>query len=345
MDYRNLLRDLTKHTAVSGHEREMSLFIKQLFGKYCDSVEIDRFYNVAGIKKGCGDNRKKIMVTAHIDEIGLMVKSIDDEGFIKFSNVGGIDSKILLAQEVIIHGKKDLTGIIGAKPPHLLKPEEAKKSVKIEDLSIDTGMGGKKVKEYVSIGDVITFKSGLFTLQNDKVGSKSLDNRSSVAALFETMSHLSSVKHKDDLYFVATVQEEVRLAGAIISAYNIEPDIAVVIDACHGDIPDAPKEETYGLGKGPAIGLGPNLSRRLTNRIIDVAKEYNIPHQIDVEPGNTGTEAWATQVSRAGIPTVLVSIPVRYMHTAIETAHLGDIKNTGRLVAKFIELLAETEVN
>jgi len=345
MDYKIILKDLTSCSGVSGHEGSLALLIKDIFAKYCESVEIDAFYNVIGIKKGTGKNNKKIMITAHLDEIGLIVKSIDDNGFIKFTNIGGIDRKILLAQEVTIHGRKDVTGVIGAKPPHLLKAEETKKTVKLDDLAIDTGMIGEKLKKYVSIGDVITFKSNAFELQNSKFSSKSLDNRISIAAMLEVMRQLNDIKHKDDVYFVATAQEEFELTGATISAYNIRPDISIVIDACHGDMPDAPKDETYGLGKGPAIGLGPNLDRKLTQKIINVAKDYNIPYQIDVEPGDTGTEAWAIQVSRCGIPTILVSIPVRYMHTPIETSNLNDMKNAGRLIAKFIEILNETEAS
>ena len=336
MDYIGVLKDLSTFTGVSGREKEISEYIAGLFKKYCDSLEIDRFYNVNGYKKGSAEVGKKIMIMAHHDEIGMLVKSIDENGFVKFTNIGGIDSKILLAQEVIVHGSKDIYGVIGAKPPHLLKPEETKKAVKMDDLYIDTGFDKENISKFVSIGDVITFKTYPFELKGSKLSSKCLDNRAGVAVLLDIMERLSKLSHIDDVIFVATSQEELGLSGAKIAAYNINPDLAIVVDACHGDIPDASKDETYTLGKGPAIAMGPNLHRTYTKKIIDIAKEENIPYQIDVEPGNTGTEAWATQVSRSGIPTLLVSIPLKYMHTTIETINTNDIKNAGKLVSRFV---------
>lgn len=336
MDLIQTLETLASTPAVSGREGGFAQTLKTMFEEYCDRVEVDKFYNVIGIKQGRGDNRKKIMVTAHMDEIGLLVKSIDERGFLKVTNIGGVDAKIMLAQEVVVHGSKDIIGIIGAKPPHLLKLEDAKNAVKLEDLSVDIGMNREKAVEYVSIGDVITLKPGLKELQNSKVSSKSLDNRCGVATLLEMMKELNKLSSEHDVYFVATAQEELHLTGVTTASYTIKPDAAIVIDVCHGDMPDAPKEGTYALGKGPAIAIGPNLHRKLTKRVMEIAKDENIPYQTDVEPGNTGTEAWATQVSREGIPTVLISIPLRYMHTTIETAHRNDIKNSARLAARFI---------
>jgi putative aminopeptidase FrvX len=339
MDYISVLKDLSTFVGVSGREEAISQYIEGLFKKYCDDVKIDAFYNVCGYKKGSSDSGKKVMIMAHHDEIGFLVKSIDEKGFVKFTNVGGIDTKILLAQEVVIHGIKDVYGIIGAKPPHLIKPEESKKAVKMEDLYIDTGLSKESISKLVSVGDVITFKTYPFELKGSKLSSKCFDNRAGVASLLDIMERLSKLNHNDDVIFVATSQEELGLSGAKIASYNINPDLAIVIDACQGEIPDVSKEESYPLGKGPAIAIGPNLHRAYTKKLIDMAKEENIPYQIDVEPGNTGTEAWATQVSRSGIPSLLISIPLKYMHTTIETLHINDIKNVGKLVSKFISEL------
>ncbi|MDQ2086784.1 M42 family metallopeptidase [Herbivorax sp. ANBcel31] len=336
MDYTSVLKDISTYPGISGREEKLSKYIKNMFDKYCDETTIDSFYNVVGVKKGFSKSDKKIMVTAHLDEIGLLVTGIEKKGFLRFSNIGGIDSKILLAQEVIVHGKKDVLGVIGAKPPHLLKTEDTKKAVKMQDLSIDTGLSEDEVRENVSIGDVITFKAKPFTLKNSRISSKSLDNRAGVTALIDIMENLEKIHHEYDVYFVATSQEEVGLRGAVIAAYNITPDVAVVIDACHGDIPDVPKDSVFKLGKGPSIAVGPNLHVDLTKKIIDIAKEENIPYQIEPSPGNTGTEAWAIQVSRTGIPTVLVSIPLKYMHTTVETLHVDDVKYSGRLISRFI---------
>lgn len=335
MDYTDILKELGNRTGISGYEKNIACFVRSLFEKLCNDVSIDKFNNVIGKKNGYGRKNKKILITAHIDEIGFIVKSIDDRGFIKISALGGLDSRILPAQEVVIHGKQQLTGVIGAKPPHLITPDEAKKAVKIDDLTVDTGLDAVALKELVSLGDMVTLKPSPVILRNGRMSSKSMDNRCSITAMLVAMEELSGMKHECDIYFAATSQEEFELAGAVVAAYNINPDIAIVVDVCHGDMEGVPKEETCRLGKGPAVGIGPCLDKKYTRAVIEMAKEFNIPYQKVVEPGNTGTEAWAVQVSRAGIPTVLISIPVRYMHTAIETVDMNDVKNAGRLIARF----------
>lgn len=339
MDLKKTLKELTEGTAISGREYGLSSYIKEQFLKYCDSVEVDKFYNVIGVKKGSGKEKKKIMISAHYDEIGFLVKSIDENGFIRIANIGGIDSKVLLAQEVVIHGSKEVFGVIGSKPPHLLEADDIKKATKIEDLYVDVGMNKQKVSEIISVGDYITFKTRMTKLKGKNISSKTMDNRCGVAVLIKTLHEVSRLKHDNDIYVVATTQEEVGLRGAIIASYNLEPDLAVVVDGCMGSYPTGTKDRTYDLSKGPCIAKGPNLNRYYTKKLIDLAKDRGIAYQIDVEPGNTGTEAWAIQVSRSGVPTLLVSIPLRYMHTAIETINISDVKNTSRLIAEFISTI------
>ncbi len=336
LDYLKTLEKLSTCYAVSGNEQELSEIIAELFRPFCDTVEIDKFYNVIGFKKGSDDKPKKLMITAHYDEIGMLVKSIDKAGFIKFIQVGGLDAKILLAQEVVVHGESDMIGVVGAKPPHLLKTEESNKAIKIEDLYIDLGTSADRVKELVEIGDVITIRTASSVLKGNNFSSKSLDNRASIVAMIRALQELKSVRHSSDVYFIATTQEEVGAAGAKIAAFNLTPDAAIILDTCFGEMPEGAKHGLFKLGKGPAIGVGPILHKGLSNQFLAVAKEDNFPHQIDVEPGDTGTEAWETQVSRAGIPTALISIPLRYMHTGVETVNMDDINNTGKLVARFI---------
>lgn len=339
MECIDVLKELTGLTAISGWEDKIAEHLRDKFLGICDKVEVDKFYNVIAFKKGVGNSNAntKIMVLAHLDEIGFLVKSIDKKGFIKVASVGGIDDRILLSQEVIIHGKKDIIGVIGAMPPHLMQSDEMGKAVKLSELSIDTGMDEEEVRSIVSIGDAVTLRSWPFNLKEDKYSSKSIDNRCGVTTLFLILKELEKIMHESDIYLVATSQEELNLAGAKIAAFNIEPDIAIVIDACHGNMPDTPKDETFELGNGPAIGIGPILNRELTERMFEIAAENNISYQVDVEPGSTGTDAWATQVSKAGIPTILVSIPVRYMHTTVETVNIGDIKSAGKLIACMIK--------
>jgi endoglucanase len=338
LEVKEKLKELSALTGISGNEDLISTRIAEEFKKYCDEVTVDKFYNVIALKKGLGQNPKRVSCMAHMDEIGFLVKKIEDNGFLRISPIGGIDSKILSASEVIIHGKKSILGIIGAKPPHLMKPEEANKAIKIEELLVDTGYSTDQLKALVGVGDPVTFRSVPVELLNDRLATKSMDNRAGVAVLIKTAEILAKVQHENDVIFVASVQEEVGLRGAIIAAYQVNPDVGIVVDVGFSDFLEGPKTEVYPLGKGPAVGLGPNLHRKSTKKMMDLAKEYNIPYQIDTEPGNTGTEAWAVQVTREGIPTMLLSIPLRYMHTSIETLCVEDVKNTAFLMARWCSL-------
>lgn len=341
MNLTNNLEFLSKLVAVAGFEKVASEQVAMLFKDYCDQVKVDKFFNLICLKKGYNKDAKKLLITAHIDEIGFLVNSIDEKGFVGITNVGGIDSKILLAQEVIIHGRQDIIGIIGATPPHLLKPEDADKSIKIQDIRIDTGYSTEELKKIISIGDIVSFKSKYSEMNGSKASGKSFDNRASVACLLEILKCLKDISHENDIYFMASTQEETTVVGVTTASYAIRPDAAIVIDACHGDIPDLSKDYSSTPGKGPEISIGPNLHPRMVNKLFELGKEICMPFQKMVEAGDTGTEAWATQVSANGIPTALLSIPIRYMHTAVETVNFEDIKYTARIVAEFAKMSSD----
>lgn len=332
---KDTLRDLSLFNAPPGNEEALARYISNTFSEYLDSINIDSFNNFCGIKKSKMNNPKKIALYAHMDEIALMVTDIDKNGFIKFIPVGGIDSRILLSQEVIIHGKKDILGVIGAKPPHLQTDSEDKE-IKIDRLYIDIAMTNEQAKEIIRIGDYITFKGKWTELRNNIVSSKSLDNRAGVAAILQVMKNLNKESLNVEVSCNVTTQEEVGLRGAKVNSFSIQPDLAIVVDAGFGDMPGLEKDETFILGKGPAIAIGPTLHRNLSKELIKFANINNIPIQIDVEPGNTGTEAWAIQVSGTGVPVILISIPLRYMHTTVETINIDDAENTAKLISGFI---------
>ena len=336
MECRELLKKLCSMIAVTGRENTAAQTISGIFSEYCDEVKIDAFYNVIGFKKGEGKNPHKVLITAHYDEIGLMVTDVDENGFLSFTKAGGVDPKILGAQVVTVHGKKDLHGVIVAKPPHLIPPEDADKPVKMEDMRIDIGYDAAKARELVTIGDMASFAFRFLELKNNRIASKSMDNRSSVAALVEILKELGRIKHDDDVYVAATVQEESGLVGAFMTTWNTKPDLGIAIDVCHGDMPDTPSDETFPLGKGVAIAVGPILSREHSKACIKFAKKEKIPFQIDPEPKDTGTEAAVHAVAREGIPTILLSIPSKYMHTMVEMISLDDLEATARLAARYI---------
>lgn len=330
-----LLEQLCEINAIAGFEASASNEIKKYFEQYCDKVWVDTFYNVIGYKQGSSKNGKKIMITAHYDQIGMIVAGYEKDGFLRVSNLGGIDTKALLAREVTVHGKKDVFGVIGAKPPHLLSSDEIKKNVKLSELFIDTGLPDEELKETVTVGDPVSINSPVVKMINECVAGRSLDNRCGIAACVLALEKLKNIKHENDVYVIATVQEETGLIGAISSSYEIEPDVAVVIDVCHGDMPEADKASTFTLGKGVPVGIGPAFHRRFTEQLLELAEKEGIPTQLCVEAGDPGTEAWAIQVSRMGIAVVEICIPLRYMHTGAELVDSKDVDMAADLVSKF----------
>ncbi|ABY91688.1 MAG: Peptidase M42 family protein [Caldanaerobacter subterraneus] len=338
MDYKDLLKKLSESYGVSGHERGIYDLLKKEFEPISDEVKEDNFGNLIFKKKGT-KGKYKVMLAAHLDEIGLMVKDIDEKGFIKFTTVGGVDQRTLPSQEVIVHGKKDLLGVIGSKPPHLLSSEDMEKAIKIDDMYVDVGLPKKEVEELVKIGDIITIKRDFRELLNDYVSGKALDDRAGIVVMAVCLDELKKLYHYHDVYAVVTLQEEVGVRGATTSAYNVEPDIAIAIDVTHGKARGVSLE--IELGKGPAIGKGPNIHPAVYKGLVEAAKNYNINYQVEPLPGPSGTDAWAIQVSREGVPTGLVSIPLRYMHTSVETANMKDVISSGKLLAYYIANLPE----
>ncbi len=337
-----LIQKLSDLSGVSGYEHNVGKFVTDLFAKYCDEVSSDNMGNIIAVKKSHFKNPYKLMIEAHMDEIGLMVTNIDEKGFLYFTCVGGIDPRILLANEVVVHGKEELFGIIGARPPHILTADEKSKTVPMDKLYIDIGMNCEQAKSVVSPGDTVTFKNKFLKLQNGVVSTKSQDDRTSVAILASVMKKLANINCPYDLYFVASVQEEVGLRGAKTAAYGINPDMAIVIDVCHASTPDCSRG-VYDFGSGAILTKGPNIHPKMLSRILSVLDDNGISYQIDVEGGDTGTDAWAVQVSRCGIPTVLFSIPLRYMHTPVETVSTDDLSVIVNSICAFCSENDDTE--
>ncbi len=331
---KELLRNLSQMRGISGFEFRIADKIADLFKGIADEVYTDRLGNVIAVKRSKKENAPRLMIEAHMDEIGLMVRDIDDRGYIGFVNIGGVDTRILSASEVIVHGKEDILGVIGAKPPHLRDSGEADSAAKITDMTIDVGHSAESVKQLVSVGDAITIKAGFTELLGDRVSGKSIDDRAGVAVLIKLLESLADTELDVDLYLVSAVCEEVLSSGAMVSGFSIQPDLAVVIDVTHGITPDNSKD-AFELGSGAIIAKGPNLHPALSDRLIDAAKNNDIKYEIEVEGGNTGTDAWVLQVTGEGIPTALVSIPLRYMHTSVETLDIADCDAVCTLLEKF----------
>lgn len=342
MDKRQIIRHLSSLHGVSGYEFRFSGEIAGMFSQYCDEVSTDSLGNVIGVKKSESSCGKSVMLEAHTDEIGLMITDIDERGFLYFTSVGGIDSRILPGKQVMIHGEKDILGIIGAKPPHITTAAERNKAIPMKELYIDTGYCADEIKNIVSVGDTVTFDDAYRELGSRFVSTKSQDDRTSVAVLLFVMEKLKNVKLPFDVYYCACVQEEVGRRGAGAAAYRINPDFAIAVDVCHATTPDA-SADTFKAGSGTVISKGPNIHPMLVKKVIEVLDGNNIPYSIDIDGGDTGTDAWAIQVARCGIPTVLFSLPLRYMHTMVETVCMDDVNATANGIAAFLQSVEDTE--
>ncbi len=336
MDTVPLLRRLSEASGVSGYEHQVREIVQDEFARHADEVRTDTLGSVIALKRGTApEPRPAILLATHMDEIGLVVSELE-EGFLHFQQVGGYDDRVLLGQEVLVHGRRDLPGIIGSRPPHVLPTEQRDKPIPYDKLLIDVGLPVAEVAEQVRVGDLITMNRQLVELQGDLVSGKAFDNRVSVVAAAICLEELSRACHQWDVYIVATSQEEVGLKGAITSTFHLQPDLGIAIDVTWAKQPGTQDEYTYDLGKGPAIGCGPNFHPRLQEALISAAKSLEMSHHLDPITRPAGTDAAAIQVTREGIPTGLISIPLRSMHTPVETVSVKDIERAGRLLAHFI---------
>ena len=339
------LMKLSSLGGISGFEYTITEDIKSLLYDFCDETYVDAFSNVVGIFKCNKKNAKKVMIEAHIDGIGLMVKDIEKDGFISFVPIGGIDSGVLPYTEVIVCGKKKLYGVIAAKNSAVQNDDELEKKYPIDELVIDVGMSESDIRKYVTVGDMITFYTGAKKLKNKVFSGKYFDDRAGLITLLLALKKLKNTLLDFDVYILAATSEEVGLRGAKIGAHAIMPDCAIVVDVCHGKTPDSGSESTFELGSGAIISKGPNIHPYLSSLAQAIAEKEKIKFEIDVDGGDTGTDAWAVQVTKSGVPTLLLSIPLRYMHTTIETLSYDDLESIGSLIASLLKNLDLEELS
>ena len=343
MDIVRLLRDLSHASGVSGFEDGARAVVREAFGPYASTMRQDALGNLIALRegqRGDGVPRRSIMLAAHMDEIGLMVTAIE-QGFLRFARVGGVDLRTILGQEVIVHGTRDVPGVIGSRPPHVLPPKEMEKPIPLENMFIDVGLPADKIASLIHVGDVITLRREMLELGDSYLSGKTFDDRAGVVTLALCLEALSTLRHEWDVFAVATTQEEVGYRGAIASAYGLAPDIGLAVDVTFGAQQGVAEHESMAMDGGPSVALGPSMHPLIHARLVKTATDYEIPHQIDVVSRPGGTDAWALQITKQGIPTGLLSIPLRYMHTTVETVCSRDLVRTGRLMALFIAGLNE----
>lgn len=342
------LKSIVNAISPSGYEEEaVSIWRKKARG-YTDNVKGDLHGNsIAVINEG---KRPKVMLAGHIDEIGLQITHIDEQGFLHFAPIGGWDPQIVQGQRVVIKGKKGIVkGVVGKKPIHLLKGPEREKVVNIDQMHIDIGVSSKKeAEDLVDIGAPAVIDSYYDRLQGQTALARGFDNRVGAFIVLETLGELSKDADKlnASVYAVATVQEEVGLRGAKTSAFGIDPDIGIAVDVTFAtDYPGMNKNK-FGdikLGAGPVIARGPNINPKVFELLVKTAEEEKIPYQIEAIPYGTGTDANAIQLTRSGVATGLVSVPNRYMHSPCELVNLDDIENIIKLLAGFIRRVKNIE--
>lgn len=330
---KDLIFKLSGTHGVSGSEDSVAKLCSDELSKYSE-VNIDKMGNLIARFKSSSP-KKHILLDAHIDQIGLIVTNVMDNGFLKVSSCGGVDTRVLKGSTVIIHGKRDIYGIVSSTPPHLLEHQDKPES--LEDLFIDTSLSKDELCDIVSLGDRISLFSRPMTLLNNRIAAKSLDNRAGVLALIRCAELMGKSDFGVDVTILLSVQEETGELGAHTAPFDIHPDEAIVVDVSFASQPGVSKHKSGELAGGPMVGISPVLSKDISDTLISLCKKHDIDYQLEIMGSRTGTNADAISVTKSGIKTGLVSIPERNMHTAVEVVCIDDIENTARLLFEYIK--------
>lgn len=344
-DALNYLKTLVETHGGPGYEEAVQAVFRERVKEVADSVTTDVLGSVIAVHNSKG--KPKVLLDGHSDEIGFLVRYIDDKGFLFLATSGGWDEEVMVSQRVLVHTEKGpISGVLGKKAIHLMDAEERKKKSTLHKLWVDIGArDGDHAKELVAIGDSVTMDAFFTEVLEGRAVAKSFDNRAGIFCVSETLRALSD-KSKAATYGVSAVQEEIGLRGAKTAAYSINPDVAIAIDVTHAfDIPDANKRKgaEVSLGDGPVIVRGPNINSKVFRRLIQVAKDNEIPYQVAASGQGTGTDANVIQLCRNGVATGLIGVPLRYMHNPCEMAALSDLTNTVKLLTAFVESISEDD--
>jgi tetrahedral aminopeptidase len=348
------LKSLLSVSGLSGYEAPVAKVIEDKWRPLVDELTVSRLGSLHGLKKGTSTSlstgsapaaspRPSIMIATHMDAIGLMVTSIVD-GFLHFTQVGGVDPRILVGTPVIVHATgggqaEELFGVVMQPHARALPESVGDNPVGLNDLLIDTSLTAREVAAKVRIGDVVSYSTEPVEMAGDVISGHTLDNRASVAALTIALEELNGKSHLWDVWAVATVQEETVFGGAYTSTFQIHPNLAVAIDVTFAKGPGATDWNTFPLGKGPTLAFGPNMHPYLHKKFKEIADRLEIPYAVEMAPRHSGTDTYAMQVTAEGIPTMVLGVPLRYMHTPVEMVSIKDIQRTGRILAEFIAAL------
>jgi len=342
LDLFETLQRLCRQAAPTGFEGAVVQTAKALLEPLMDEVTMDRLGSVIGVRRCGKPGAKRLLLDAHLDEIGFIVTGIDD-GFLRFAPLGGVDPRLLPDQEMsVLTQDGPLFGVVACLPPHVQSAKEHDKAVPIADLRIDIGMSREEAERAVPVGTPVSYRGSCFPLQNGQICGKSLDDRACFVVLLRTAELLLGTALDVDLYIIGSVREETSGAGAVTCVNAVMPDWCVAVDVTFARTPDLSEEKTpcqlYG---GPAIGMGPNMTWSLTERMTAEAKALGIPHQFEVMERGSGTNGEEMQICLEGIPTSVISLPLKYMHTPVEVVAQEDMEHTAKLLAAFVEHLGK----
>ncbi|WP_191378524.1 M20/M25/M40 family metallo-hydrolase [uncultured Flavonifractor sp.] len=335
---RQALERLCTCTAPSGFEGPAAAVAAELLRPLVDEVSIDRMGNVLGVRRSKTPNAPKLLLDAHLDEIGLIVTGVED-GFLRFRSIGGVDPRMLPGRELVVLTDPPLRGLVACPAGG-----DENKSVPLNELYVDVGLSQEEAERAVPVGTPMVYRAGCFPLGEDQMCGKSMDDRACFVTLLRAAELLRDKELDVELHILGSTREEVSGAGAVVGTWAVAPDFCVAVDVTHGKTPDGPADKTFELGGGPAIGVGPNMTRWMTERMIAKAKEHGIPYQMEIMSGHTGTNGWEMQISREGVATSVLSLPLKYMHTPVETLSLADMEGVAQLLAAFTENLGKEAV-
>lgn len=330
------IQKLTQAPGPTGFETQAAETAAQLLRLLVDEVRIDKMGSAVGVKRCGRPGAKKIVLDAHLDEVGMIVTGYD-RGFLRFATLGGIDPRVLPDREVTVLTDPPRLGIVAADLP----ADEPDKAVPISELRIDVGLSQKQAEQLIPVGTPVVYREEEFRLGEKQIAGKSLDDRSCFFILLRTMELLREKALDVDIYVLGSVREETDSTGAITAVYGIAPDCAVAVDVTFGKSADCSGDNCFPLGGGPIIGVGPNIAQWMFRRMKEKAAERNIPYGVEVMAGSTGTNGWDIQILREGIATGILSIPLNYMHTPLEVIHQEDVERCAQLLAAFVENIGE----
>lgn len=337
MTLQEKIRLLTQTYGVSGDEFRVSKVAAQLMEPLCDRVETDDFGNVYGYRDAARPGAKTLLLDAHIDQIGFMITDVTEDGFLRFTQVGGVDQRMLLGSEltVITRDGRELLGVVAAMPPHLQKAGDQKKSVPITEMVVDIGMTGEQARQAVHVGDYMAFANDMMELQGGAICGKAFDDRACLVCLLYAMELLQGKKLPLNVVLAASTKEETGFQGGIATAHRVHPDYGIAVDVTHARTADAPSVTTK-LGDGAIVSIGSNSRPAMAEKAMEVARAKRIAHRADSCASASGTNAWPMQMQREGVETLVISLPLKYMHSPVELVRMEDVRAVGELVAEYI---------